>query len=166
MRRVIFLGLSILLLITLGFVFALEEDAPESKDHPLLSRYPGSVILSYSQKAFDEYHILLGPVKSTSDRDIKNVKRRMIAGRVTKILYQCPKQRSNFEVFENYRIALEKAGFRTLYEDRGENLKDAGYSSRRSMGNVQVDGGTLKSTALLSICPPALLIKKPSYRCS
>ena len=108
MRRVIFLGLSILLLITLGFVFALEEDAPGSKDHSLLSRYPCFVILSYSQKAFDEYHILLGPVKSTSDRDIKNVKRRMIAGRVTKILYQCPKQRSNFEVFENYRIAFEK----------------------------------------------------------
>ena len=40
----------------------LAQDVQGGKDHPLISRYPGSTIVEYRQKAFDEYEIPLSPV--------------------------------------------------------------------------------------------------------
>ncbi|MFN3946624.1 MAG: hypothetical protein ACK4LA_00880, partial [Aquificaceae bacterium] len=48
-----------------------QEDVKGSKDHPIISRYPGSYIYHYDQKEFEEFEILLGPVRSSSDRDIQ-----------------------------------------------------------------------------------------------
>ncbi|MEO0202500.1 MAG: hypothetical protein ABIL37_02100 [candidate division WOR-3 bacterium] len=42
-----------------------QEDVKGSKDHPIVSRYPGSYIYYYDQKEFGEFEILLGPVKSS-----------------------------------------------------------------------------------------------------
>jgi len=39
---------------------AQDQDVEGSKDHPLISRYPGSFIVEYDQKAFDEYELPAG----------------------------------------------------------------------------------------------------------
>ncbi len=117
-----FLGFLILLglfLVTLSFA---EQDVPGSKDHPIISRYPGSYIYHYDQKEFDEFEILLGPVKSSSDKDIQLAKKERLEGRVTKIQYQAPSNRSPFEVFKNYEEAIKKANFEILYSARGEEI--------------------------------------------
>lgn len=101
------------------------EDYPGSRDHPIISRYPGSEIVHYDQREFDEYYLLLGPVKSTSDKDIENAPRKKLEGRVTKITYKGPKGRSNLEVYKNYEIALEQAGFEILYKARGNEIRGA-----------------------------------------
>ena len=64
-----------LLLICIMPAFS-QQDVPGSKDHPIISRYPGSFIYHYEQKEFDEFEILLGPIKGSSDRDMQLAKRK------------------------------------------------------------------------------------------
>ncbi len=97
------------------FLLAEERDYPGSKDHPVLSRYPGCWIDGYSQKEFDEHFLLLGPVK-----DVRTAKKKGVEGRVTYIRYQCPPDRSSLEIYKNYELALTKAGFKILYRERAD----------------------------------------------
>ena len=89
---------------------ALGQDREGSKDHPLISRYPGSVINGYSQKEFDEYELPL-----TKVADGKYGKTQRVEGKVTAIHYDAPSSRSALEIYRNYDAALQKAGFQTLF---------------------------------------------------
>lgn len=73
-------------------------DVPGSKDHPVLARNPGSVIVEYSAKEFDEFLLPLGKLNS----DGKFTKSQRLEGKVTRIRYQFPKNRSVLEVSRNY----------------------------------------------------------------
>jgi flagellar motor protein MotB len=91
-------------------VGAWAQDAEGSKDHPLISRYPGSTISHYSEKAFDEYELPLSKVASG-----KYAKTQHVEGKVTAIYYTTPEGRSAVEVYRNYESALKNAGFETLF---------------------------------------------------
>ena len=41
---------------------AQRQDVEGGKDHPLISRYPGSVITEYVARDFDEYSLPLGKI--------------------------------------------------------------------------------------------------------
>jgi OmpA-OmpF porin, OOP family len=97
-----------LLLLGVGMLAA--QDVAGSKDHPLISRYPGSTINEYRQKAFDEYELPLSPVA-----DGKYAKTQHVEGKVTAIYYTTPEGRSALEVSRNYESALKDAGFQTLF---------------------------------------------------
>ena len=86
------------------------QDREGSKDHPLISRYPGSVINGYSQKEFDEYALPLSKVAEG-----KYAKTQHLEGKVTGIHYDSPSGRSALEIYRNYEAALQKAGFQTLF---------------------------------------------------
>ncbi len=124
MRKTLFL-IMLLFFSMSNILLAKEEDYPGSKDHPILSRYPGSRIIHYSQREFDEYFLLLGPVKRAED--IQAAKKRKLEGRVTNITYQCPSNRSNLEVYKNYELALERAGFKILYKGKGNEIRGIYY---------------------------------------
>ncbi len=86
------------------------QDAEGSKDHPLISRYPGSIIGAYFQKDFDEFTLPLGKLA-----DEKFAKSQHLEGKLTRIVYAAPEGRSVLEVFRNYQGALKKARFETLF---------------------------------------------------
>ena len=44
------------------------SDVKGSKDHPMVSRYAGSVIIGYDFRKFDEFVIPLGALKRTGER--------------------------------------------------------------------------------------------------
>ncbi len=90
-----------------------QRDVNGSKDHPILTRYPGSSIRFYNQVDFDKYPLAL----AVADRRPSGVKE--IQGKITKITYQNPAGRSAFEVFSNYRDALKAAGYRDLFTCEG-----------------------------------------------
>jgi OOP family OmpA-OmpF porin len=100
--------------VVLGLVAAAPQaqgqDREGSKDHPLISRYPSSVINGYSQKEFDEYEIPL-----SKPADGKYGKTQHVEGKVTAIHYDAPSGRSALEIYRNYESALQKAGFQTLF---------------------------------------------------
>jgi len=89
-------------------------DVPDSKDHPLLSRYPGSTIDDYAHQEFAQFTIPLG--KIDGDHWAKS---QDLEGKVTKLTYSIPAGRSSLEVFRNYQSALKKGGFTELFSCSG-----------------------------------------------
>ena len=91
-------------------------DAPGSKDHPIVSRYEGSVILAQETRKFDEFLLPLGSAKfQVQPTAYLLSKSEKLEGRVTRTLYTSPPERSTLEVMRNYEQELKKGGFQTLY---------------------------------------------------
>jgi OOP family OmpA-OmpF porin len=93
------------------FAVGQDQDLEGSKDHPLISRYPGSYIAKYLTKEFDEFALPLGPVVDEN----KITKSQPLEGKITRIVYVAPAGRTVLEVFRNYQAALKSAGFQTLF---------------------------------------------------
>ena len=91
-------------------VAAQDKDIDGSKDHPLVSRYPGLVISAYTFAEFDEFTLPLGKVT-----DDKPAKTQHLEGKITRIGYDAPAGRSILEIYRNYESALKKAGFEILW---------------------------------------------------
>ncbi|GAH66372.1 unnamed protein product, partial [marine sediment metagenome] len=108
--KVVFSLLCVVLLAT-SVAFAQSEDIEWGKDHPLISRFPGSVIKHYDVKKFDEYILPLGKL----DENKKLSKSQRLEGKITRIQYKAPEDRSTFEIYRNYELALKKAGFDILF---------------------------------------------------
>jgi outer membrane protein OmpA-like peptidoglycan-associated protein len=109
MRTIFVAGL--LIGLSAPFAAGQDQDVEGSKDHPLISRYPGSYIAKYLAKEFDEFALPLGPV----DEENKITKNQPLEGKITRIVYVAPAGRTVLEVFRNYQDALKKAGFETLF---------------------------------------------------
>lgn len=145
-----------------NIVFA-QQDVEGSRDHPVISRYPGSYIYYYDVKDFDEFYILLGPLKSSSDEDIKKAKKEKLGGKITKIQYQTPKEKSTLEIFKNYEEAIMKANFDILYSARGAEIAGIRkffypyfwniYASKDDVDNFfYLSAKNKEKTVTLSIC--------------
>ncbi len=93
---------------------AQEKDLPDSQDHPTVSRYTGSVIIGYDFRKFEDYVLPLGPV-SGSPSGYTAKKSQKLEGKLTRILYLAPLERSTLEVFRNYEQELKKGGFQVLF---------------------------------------------------
>jgi OmpA-OmpF porin, OOP family len=101
--------------------FAQLKDVAGSKDHATIKRYEGSAILGYEFKKFDEYVVLLGPVKAGGiSTDLSPTKGQKVEGQVTRILYVAPEGRSPLEVLRNYEQELTNNGFNVLYKCAGK----------------------------------------------
>ncbi|MGB3114930.1 MAG: OmpA family protein [Ferruginibacter sp.] len=106
--------LSILALIfLLSFVYCgsiFGQDTAGSKDHPLITRYPGSEIGYYEVQKYQKYHIATGP-----ETGYKQIDKWVEAeGKFTRIYYIIKGETTLTEVYQNYKTALSKAGFKTL----------------------------------------------------
>lgn len=109
----------VLAVISAGTVVA--QDAPDSSDHPVVSRYAGSVIDGYEVKDFDDFDLPLGPVIRDADGNRVPSEKKTLEGKRTRILYRGPEGRSTLEISRNYRSALEGAGFDILYSCSDED---------------------------------------------
>ncbi|OGW30328.1 MAG: hypothetical protein A3J81_06075 [Nitrospirae bacterium RIFOXYB2_FULL_43_5] len=117
-KKVVYLlGVVLLTLLTVGSVFA--QDVGGSKDHPLISRFPGSSITRYDMKQFNEYAVPLGKMEKGA-----LTKSQKLEGTVTQITYAAPKDRSVLEIFRNYESAMKNAGFVTLFSGKKNELGD------------------------------------------
>ena len=102
-----------------GLVRTQGQDMEGSKDHPLVSRYPGSYIVKYVQKEFDEFELPLG--KAVNEKPTKS---QHLEGKVTYVYYEAPKSRSELEIYRNFEGALKQAGFQTLFACAREQCGD------------------------------------------
>lgn len=110
-----------LLLINAG---AIAADKPGSKDHPMVTRYQGSEILSYYTRAYDK---ALLPKTTVKKKDAKKVEPEAflaLEGKLTRIGYRAPEDRSVLEVFRNYEQALRTGGFEVLFSCENEKCGD------------------------------------------
>ncbi|HEY7529451.1 MAG TPA: DUF4892 domain-containing protein [Gemmatimonadota bacterium] len=97
------------------------QDVEGSRDHPMVSRYAGSTVIGYEVRDFDEFVLPLGPIQRVEGRGVtvEPTKSQRLEGRITRVLYVAPPQRSPLEVLRNYEAGLGKAGFQTLYTCAG-----------------------------------------------
>jgi outer membrane protein OmpA-like peptidoglycan-associated protein len=120
-----------LLLVLAGVPAASAGDVPGSKDHPAVSRYPGSTIAWYDVQAFQPYAIATGPV--TGYREIADWTETQ--GRTTRIYYELEGQNTHSEVYANYKKALEDAGFSILADGLfTQSSRAAEVGSRKWLG--------------------------------
>ena len=125
----------VLTLLAVGFaVFVAAETAvsQEVKDHPLISRYPGSEIhrlYPSSVKQFDEIALPMGPYQKG-----KFTKTERLEGKVTRLVYVNPRDRSTLEIFRNYQQALTKGGFQTLFACSAAECGDASNEPTTDLG--------------------------------
>ncbi len=94
------------------------QDAEGCTDHPLISRYPNAQIIWCSAEDFAEYHIATGPVTGYQHIDEWTD----LEGKVYRYNYELRNTTNTMnEVHQNYRNALEKAGFELLAEGSDPN---------------------------------------------
>lgn len=121
----------------------LTSDVPGAKDHPLIPRYAGSTIFGHKFQRYVEATMPLGPATKTFDAKRGYERFEKLEGPRTLILYLAPPERTSLEVYRNYRNALEKQGFATLWEcradDCGVQIDDAiyFYSNERQITTSQ-----------------------------
>lgn len=102
------------LTICLAFLFSLlaspRLDAADGEDHPLLIRYEGSELISRSVEDHAQYRLATSADAKTGPAG------ESLAGRLTRLVYRNPPDRSTLELHANYRQALERAGLRVLFD--------------------------------------------------
>ena len=86
-----------------------EEDVEGSRDHPMISRYEGSVIKGYEHVDYDR-------IKFPSGVEDNELQTATVEGEVTKIIYAAPEGLSVLQIQRNYLMALKEAGFKIAYE--------------------------------------------------
>jgi OOP family OmpA-OmpF porin len=94
-------------------------DVAGSKDHPMIKRYEGSIIIGHDFRKFGDVDVLLGPVKSGPAGKanlLTPTKNQRVEGEATRILYVAPEGRAPLEVLRNYEQELQKLGFQTVYQ--------------------------------------------------
>jgi OOP family OmpA-OmpF porin len=89
---------------------ALPLRAQEAEDHPLLTRYAGSQVISREVEDHARYRL------ATSADTKAGPAGEALEGRLTRLVYRNPVERSTLEILANYRQALERAGARVLFE--------------------------------------------------
>ena len=82
------------------------QDVEGAKDHPMVQRFPGTVIHDYVNREFEEVAF---PV-ADEDGDVKT---KPVEGRYTYIMYLLPESASCTQVTRNYEKAFQQAGLQT-----------------------------------------------------
>jgi len=82
----------------------------ENDGHPLITAFEGSYIEGQEVKEFDKQQLVIGKVQQNGI-----VKTEKIEGKVTRIDYRDPDNRSSLERMRNYEQALKKGGFEIIY---------------------------------------------------
>lgn len=95
------------------------HDVAGSRDHPVVSRFKGSVIAGYESLDYAEAIFPLGRAKwSQPDHFVKT---EHLEGRVTRIFYVAPKGKTGLEVYRNFESALADADFKVTYACDGDD---------------------------------------------
>ncbi len=88
-------------------------DVPGAKDHPVLQRFSGSLLVGYAQQDWDQRQFPDARGAAKDDNRFANPV--AVEGKVTRLFYLAPLGKSPLEVFRNYQQALMAAGFKTTW---------------------------------------------------
>ncbi len=121
------------LVLLIGFVFStfqliMAQDIDGSKDHPIISRYPNSKILSYYERDYNELKFAHKPAKvEQAPTDFIDVK-----GKHYSIVYELPIGKTTVEAMKNYKDAITNEGGQIIFECSSGQCDgtDAWYSAK------------------------------------
>ena len=110
----------------MSLLAVLPAAAQDHPDHPMLTRYSGSTAISRSFEEFGQYQLVTGWTERGG------FQLRELEGKVTRLVYRNPQDRSTLEIYRNYRDALSRASLSPLY---GCEVDACGPSYARSAWN-------------------------------
>ncbi|MDZ7842881.1 MAG: DUF4892 domain-containing protein [Gammaproteobacteria bacterium] len=104
--------------VLLAMTCAVPAGAEQAADHPLVGRFEASQIIDYTTTDFDEYVLLTRKYTGSAEwgEAGKEQYGRTLEGKVTRITYESPNERTTLEVMRAYEEALAGEGFEVLYE--------------------------------------------------
>ena len=115
------------------------QDIAGARDNPLLRRYDGSFIVDYAQRAFEEFELPTAELKPVpGKKDARNndvfapTSAEALEGRLTRIVYVAPANRSPLEVIRNYEEEVVAKGGAVLFSCRDEAC--GGDNSQSAVG--------------------------------
>jgi len=125
-----------------------EKDVKGSKDHPIISRFPGSHIANYEFYKFNEYLLPMGATAKIEGK-YKHKSVKEIEGKVTRLTYLVKAGVTAHEVYSSYMEAFKNKGFEILFKckkrDCGRNWENTTYFLNELNINPNGDlGGGLK----------------------
>ena len=92
------------------------KDVAGSKDHPMVGRYVGAEITQFKSADFDEVRLAKAPLDLKADGEkLTDGNSLRLEGKVLRIRYDAPKDRSSLEVMRNYEESLAAKGFETVF---------------------------------------------------
>jgi outer membrane protein OmpA-like peptidoglycan-associated protein len=94
------------------------HDVSGSHDHPVVSRFAGSVIVGYAQKDYGSATLPLG--RYDADQPTRLARSEPVEGKLTRIAYAVPAGKSALEVYRNFAQALKAAGFQLRFHCSGD----------------------------------------------
>ena len=105
----------LILLFQLAYISIFSQDIDDAADHELLSRYPGSKIIYFFQKDYNELKLAVKPAKPEKEPQ----KWLEVAGHQTSIVYEIPLGKSTVEVMKNYQDAFKASNAEILFQCKG-----------------------------------------------
>ncbi|MEX0758910.1 MAG: DUF4892 domain-containing protein, partial [Tistlia sp.] len=90
-------------------------DLEGAADHPAIQRYPDAEIVRYQLEDFTDTHLLVEPASAYGGLSKNLDHARALEGRVTRIVYRMPPERSTLEILRNYEQGLAAGGFELLF---------------------------------------------------
>ena len=137
--RILILPLALLTLASA----AAAQSGPVS--HPLITPYEGSTPGPGEVRDYDSYPLIIG-----FDFETRTAITQQVEGRVTRLYFDNPDDRSELEIFTNYREALDAAGYQPIWSCAGDGECSTG-STRNAYGNANgmraINGGNSRYTA-------------------
>lgn len=88
-------------------------DVPGAKDHPVLQRFSGSLLVGYAQQDWEQRQFPDARGAARDDNRFANPVN--VEGKLTRLFYLAPPGKGPLEVFRNYQQALQAAGFKTTW---------------------------------------------------
>jgi len=147
-------ALSLALPCAFQFSYAQIKDAAGCKDSPLISRFPGSVIASCSDKAFDGYDFTV-----TVDKQNKT---KRVEGTMHQSNYNWPRATATkTQVVHKLNSALKAAGF-TFDYDSGEYGDFTAHLGKTWIMEEVSGGGGYKQTIVIDKQLPQSIVAKPA----
>ncbi|MFZ5484030.1 MAG: OmpA family protein [Pseudomonadota bacterium] len=109
MTKIVFMALAMLSF--MHSTHARVPDLPDTDDHPLVSRYSDSALVTQDLQEFDRYNLITGLQGHNRDK----MPFREVEGKVTRSTYIAPESATLVTVFRNFEIALKDAGLNILF---------------------------------------------------
>jgi len=89
-------------------------EVPGGADHPLVKRFAGSTLVGIKKVDWDQALLPLSARESEDGRS-QLLDKRIVEGKLTRLVYLAPLGKTPLEVHRNYEAALQAAGLKKLY---------------------------------------------------
>lgn len=136
------------------------QDKEGAKDHPLVNRYPGSIITSYG---VGDYMPINLPIKAINYSDKRNPSHSLpVSGKVTFIRYKQQHGLSQFQVLKNYQQTFKDNNVEVLFQCEGDDECGDGLYKRIGGGRILSDSidVSLKASSCSSSSAAIISAKK------